>query len=172
MSGLNKEQQDQFLKECLRGLVQDRALLRKLGWKKKNKDKACVLWVSPKGEEYRHDMGFFGAHTQAIHKAKHDVVLESFIQFQIQVFNDDEQPKNKRGSEDPIDWFFPCIKNGKLYWYNDAVSEAVFDETTEFKSDRWLKVKALIEKEFNLDKILQSDIIEITENDEGEFNLI
>lgn len=171
MSGLNKEETDEFLKECLRGLVQDRALLRKLGWKKKNKDKGCVLWVSPKGEEYRCDMGFVGTHTQAIDKAKHDVVLESFIQFQIQVFNDEDRPKNRRGTEKPIDWFFPCIKENKLYWYDDAVSEVVYGVTTEFDTDRWLKVKELIESEFTLSLIPQGYIIEIVEDDNGQFRI-
>jgi hypothetical protein len=163
MSGLNKEEADEFLKESLRELVKQRALLRKLGWKKKNKDKDCVLWVSPKGEEYRHDMGFFGGHTQAIYKAKHDIVLESFIQFQIQVFNDEDRPKNKRGTEKPIDWFFPCIKENKLYWYDEAVYEAVYNQSIHYQNDRWLKVKSLIESEFTLSLIRHGDIIEIVE---------
>lgn len=166
MSGLNKEETDEFLKECLRRLVQDRAFLRKHGWKKKNKDKGCVLWVNPKGEEYRHDMGFVGTHTQAIDKAKHDIVINAgFIQFQIQVFADESVEGHciPSYSEEPIDWFFPCIKNGRLYWYGDAVSITCYGVETTFDTDRWLKVKSLIEADFAIDRICHGDIIEIVE---------
>ena len=163
MTGLNKEQQEIFLKESLRELIKERRFLREHGWKKKNKDKNCTLWISPKGEEYHHDMGFFGDHTRAFNKAKHDIVLDSgFIQFQVQVFNDEDHPKNLRGTEEPIDFFFPCIKDGKIYWYDNAVSLAVYGIESNIYTDRFSKVKELLET-LDLTKIKHKDIIRVYE---------
>ena len=81
----------------------------------------------------------------------------------IQVFNDDDIPKNKRGSDDPFDWFFPCIKDGKIYWYDSAVSLAVYGIETTYEHDRWLAVKKLFENEFDLSAIKHGEVIQVVE---------
>lgn len=160
MTGLNEEQAEAFLKECEKQYDLDTQFLLDHGWTKKE----GVVWISPKGEEFSHDWGFFGDHTRAIHKAKHDIVLDSgFTQFEIQVFNDDDKPKNLRGSDDPYDWFFPCIKDSKIYWYDEAVSLSCYGVETNYKNDRWLAVKKLFENEFDLSSIKQGEVIQVVE---------
>lgn len=144
---------------------EDTKFLLDHGWKKKNDDPQCILYVSPKGETYGHHYGLFMENGErlAIKVAKNDIVLRSFVQFQVQVFNDEEEPKNLRGTDEPIDFFFPCIKDCKLYWYDEAVSLAVYGLNITFEWDRWLKLKKELEK-LDLTKIQQSDIIKVEES--------
>ncbi len=160
MSGLNKEEADKFLEKCFEDLKEQEQFLLKHGWVKKAGD--YTTWISPKGEEYSHDMGLFGTHTRAFPKAKHDIVLSSgFIQFEVQIFNDEDEPKNKKGTEEPYDWFFPCIKDGKLYFYEEAVSIACYGVESIYDLDRWLALKKLLEKD--LTNIQHGDIIKVVE---------
>lgn len=162
MTGLNKEEAEAFLKECEEQYDLDTQFLLDNGWTKKEGEH--VVWISPKGEEFSHDWGFFGDHTRAINKAKHDIVLDSgFIQFQVQVFNDEDEPKNYKGSEEPYDWFFPCIKDSKIYWYDEAVSLACYGIETNYENDRWLALKDLLLREFDLNSIKHKEIIEVVE---------
>jgi len=130
MSGLNKEEFEEFIKECNDGYEKDILFLIKHGWKKKNNDDDCILWISPKGEEYGHHHGFFMSKDErlAIDVAKHDVVLESFGQFQIQLFEEDD--------EEPSDFIFPCIKDGKIYHYIEALSIAVYN-VQDYELKEW-----------------------------------
>jgi len=163
-----------MFKDAIKDLKHQEKFLKLWGWTKK--EGTHTTWISPKGEEYSHDIGWFGDHARAFPKAQNDIVRVSFIQFQIQVFNDEDRPKNKRGSEEPIDFFFPCIKDGKLYWYDDAVSIACYGVETCLDWDRWLAVKKLIEDNFDLDTIQMDDIVEIVErykelDDEYDFGV-
>lgn len=163
MTNLTSEEFEKFLQECEEYHKENTQFLLDHGWVKKNDSKKCNIWISPKGEECGHHLGFFGTDTLAINKAKNDIVLDSgFIQFQVQCFNDEDEPKNARGTEEPIDWFFPCIKDGKLYWYDDAVSIAVYGVETEYDLDRWLALKKILET-LDLANIKHSDIIKVIE---------
>jgi hypothetical protein len=158
-----------LISEAKKDLKEQETFLIKHGWRKKEGD--CTTWISPKGEEYSHDIGWFGEHRRAFPHAQNDIVRSSgFIQFQIQIFNDEEQPKNRRRTEEPIDFFFPCIKGGRLYWYDEAVWLACYNEETYFCNDRWLKMKTLIFEEFQLDTIQMDDIIKVIEfyDEKGE----
>lgn len=152
-----------MLKDALKDLKNQAKFLKLWGWTKK--EGSHTIWISPKGEEYSHDIGLFGEHTRAFPKAQNDIVRTSFVQFQIQVFAD----KSVEGhcipsySEEPIDWFFPCVKDGKLYWYDDAVCIACYNVEASYDLDRWLALKKVIENNFNLDKIQMDDIIEVVE---------
>lgn len=160
MTNLNDEQFKEFWAECKEAYQTDSQFLLDHGWVKKPGE--GVTWISPKGETYSHDRGFFGDHQRAIDVAKHDIVLASgFIQFQVQVFNDEDEPKNMRGVEEPYDWFFPCIKSGKLYWYDEAVYEAVYNKEFIYDLDRWLALKKILESD--LENIKHGDIIEVVE---------
>lgn len=130
MTGLNKEQLHEFMKECDEAYEQDMLFLLEHGWKKKNDDNSCNLWISPKGEEYGHHLGFFMKEGErlAIDVAKHDIVLESFTQFQIQLFEEDD--------DEPSNFIFPCIKDGKIYHYLEAMAIAVYNEK-DYKLERW-----------------------------------
>jgi hypothetical protein len=151
-----------LINEVEKDLKEQETFLVKYGWRKKEGD--CTIWISPKGEEYSHDIGWFGEHTRAFPKAQNDVVRNSgFVQFQIQIFNDEEYPKNRRGTEEPIDFFFPCVKDDRLYWYDEAVSLACYNKETSFCTNRWLEIKKLIEDKISLDTIQMDDIIKVIE---------
>lgn len=130
MTGLNNEELKVFMKECDNAHEQDTLFLIEHGWKKKNDDKSCNLWISPKGEEYGHHLGFFMKKDErlAIDVAKHDIVLESFEQFQVQLFDED--------NEEPSDFIFPCIKDGKIYHYLEAIWIAVYN-VENYKLIEW-----------------------------------
>jgi hypothetical protein len=121
MTGLNEKQLYEFKKECDDVYRQDTLFLLEHGWKKKNNDNSCNLWISPKGEEHRHHLGFFMREGErlAIDVAKHNIVLKSFKQFQVQLFEEDD--------EEPSNFIFPCLKDGKIYHYLEALWIAVYN---------------------------------------------
>lgn len=159
MSGLNQQELEAFLEELETTLKEEEKFLIDHGWTHKE----GVIWVSPKGQEFSHDAELFGTHTRAIDKAKHDIVLDAgFIQFQVQIFNDEDEPKNARGSEEPYDWFFPCVKDGKIYFYLEAVDLACYNIKSEYNLDRWIALKTTLET-LNVSEISSGDIIKVVE---------
>lgn len=153
------EEAKRFVQQLKQKLKDDEKILISEGWRKKE----GVTWVSPKGEEYSHDAGLFGDHRRAIEVCINDKVLETFVQFEIRVWNDEENPKNRRGTDEPYDWFFPCIRDGKLYWYDEAVDLAFGRPLVEHDNIRWDNLKKLIEDNFNLVEIKQGQVIEVFE---------
>ena len=158
MSGLNEEEAEVFLKECKDSHKEDTQFLLEHGWTHKH----GTIWVSPKGEEFSHDLGFVGDHTLAINKAKHDIVIDKgFIQFKVQIFMDIDDFVNSVWS----DLFFPCIKDGTIYFYTEAVSIAVYsDSDYRYDSERWLVLKQFLLENFDVKSINHNDTINVIEH--------
>jgi hypothetical protein len=162
-----KEEIDAFFRECDEEYERQTKELIGWDWKKKNNNAACNLWISPKGKEFKHHLGFFGENTSAYNQAKHDIVLDNgFIQFRVEIYWKDEERALKRFEMNlgPTDLFFPCIKDGKLYHYSEAVSLAVYNEEFIYELDKWLAIKKILET-LDLTKISSDDIIVLLQDD-------
>ena len=159
---LTSNELDKFLKDCDDQYHNDEKFLLEHGCIKDDK-----FWISPKGKRCRHHLGFFQDEFDienglAIDVCKHEIVLDQFAQFEVQFFNDEDEPKNLRGSEEPFDCFFPCIKDGKIYHYIEAVNIAVYGIEQEYDLDRWIALKKLLET-LDLRNIKSKEIIEVLE---------
>jgi len=159
---LTGDQLEKFLDECEQVYKEDEQFLLDHGWVRDN-----AVWVSPKGKRCRHHLGFFNddfdlENGLAIDVCKQEIVLDQFNQFEVQFFNDDDEPKNFKGSEEPYDWLFPCIKDGKIYHYIEAVNIAVYGIDKEYDLDRWIALKKLLET-LDVNNIKSKQVIEVIE---------
>jgi hypothetical protein len=145
----------QFLEDLHVQYIKDTKFLEEHGWKKKISNDSTNVWISPKGEEHKHHYGLVVRENErlAIEVARHDVVMESFEQFAVQIFYEDH--------DEPHDFLFPCIKDGKIYHYLEAEVSAIYNKEFKYKMNSWVKLLKLLE---TLDiKPKQGDIIKVND---------
>lgn len=151
---LNEEEFKEFLKDCEDAHKQDTKFLLERGWVQDGD-----IWISPKGRRCRNHLGFFNDEFDleqglAIDVAKHEIVLEQFEQFKVELYDEDD--------EEPNDWFFPCIKDGKLYSYIEAVEIAVYDVHHRVS---WERYDVLIDylSKFDINQYKHGSVIKLNE---------
>lgn len=154
---LSKEEQEKFLDGLRVQYDKDTKFLEEHGWKKKSDE--GIVWISPKGEEYRHHCGLVCHENErlAINVARHDIVMESFEQFSVEIFFEDD--------DKPHDFYFPCIKDGKIYHYLEAETIAIYKKEFKWETESWIALLKLLE---TLDpKPKHDDLIKVNDLNDG-----
>lgn len=126
---LDKKEFNDFIERCHETHDENTQFLIAHGWKQDGE-----FWISPKGTKCRNHLGFFCDEFDvksglAIDIAKHEIVLEQFSQFKVELYDEDD--------DEPHDFFFPCIKDGKLYSYLDAVNIAVYNDYSHIEYEKY-----------------------------------